>query len=76
MIVFTRHAEIKLRQRSIVKSLVIQTIENPDFTSQSRGGRTILYKKFGKLYLSVIIKIENDDTVVITAHWVEKVKRF
>lgn len=69
MIEFTKHAERKLKQRTLKKSWVVKTINRPDFTETGHTGRKVFYKKIGKLYLSVIFAREGDKTVVITAHW-------
>ncbi|OHA44201.1 MAG: hypothetical protein A3G03_01785 [Candidatus Taylorbacteria bacterium RIFCSPLOWO2_12_FULL_44_15c] len=75
MIIFTKHAGVKLTQRKISKILVTRTIESPDSRFKSRSNRIIFYKKFGRLYLSVIIKTEKNYTIVITAYWVAKIKK-
>ena len=74
MIIFTEHAFEKLAQRSIKKSLVLETLKNPDRDVLSYGDRRVAYKKFKKLYLAVVYKGELGDILVITAHWVEKMK--
>jgi len=74
MIIFTNHALLKLEQRGILKSVVIKTLKSPDYKFPSYSGRMIAYKKFDKLYLKVVYKIEEGDIVVITQHWEEKPK--
>jgi hypothetical protein len=51
MIIFTKHALLKLRQRKIPKEAVIKTLKFPEDTDSSYSGRMIAYKKFDKLYL-------------------------
>lgn len=75
MIIFTKHAEAKLTQRKISKKLVLETLDNPDLKSKNHSNRIIFYKKFGKLYLSVVIKTENNNIIIITAHWIAKIKK-
>ena len=75
MIIFTKHALEKLAQRNIKKSLILEAIKKPDYQVSSYGDRRISYKKFKKLYLSVVYKFEFSDMVIITAHWVEKIKK-
>lgn len=72
MIIFTQHALLKLKQRGIAKSLVIEAIKLPDYKLLSYGERKITYKKFGKLYLKVIYKKENKDFIIITQYWESK----
>ena len=74
LIIFTKHALKKLQQRKIHKQFVHETIEKPDLVKQSYGFREELYKKFGKNYMEVVIKKFSTKTLVLTAHWVAKVK--
>jgi len=72
MIIFTDHALLKLSQRGISKITVIKTLKSPDYKFPSYSGRIITYKKFDKLYLKVVYKIEDGNIIVITQHWEEK----
>lgn len=72
MIIFTRHSLLKLEQRGISEVAVRKTLKAPDYKIPSYSDRIIAYKKFDKLYLKVIYKIENGNIVVITQHWEEK----
>ncbi|MEK9135142.1 MAG: DUF4258 domain-containing protein [Patescibacteria group bacterium] len=74
MIIFTNHSLLKLKQRGISKIAVLGTLKFPDYKFSSYTERTIAYKKFDKLYLKVIYKIEDKDIIVITQHWEEKPK--
>ena len=74
MIIFTNHALLKLEQRGILKSTAIKTLKSPDYKIPSYSGRMIAYKKFDKLYLKVIYKKENNNIIVITQHWTDKLK--
>ena len=73
MIVFTEHALMKLAQRNIARERVIETLMHPDRRTESYGNRRVCFKKFGKLYLKIIYRTENNDAIVITEHWVEKI---
>jgi hypothetical protein len=74
MIIFTKHALLKLKQRRISKEAVAETLKSPDYTCSGYSERTIGYKKFDTLYLKVIYKIENHNVIVITQYWTEKIK--
>ncbi len=74
MIIFTRHALLKLQQREISREAVRKTLKYPDYKIPSYGDRVIAYKKFDKLYLKVIYRIEEGSMVVITQHWQKKIK--
>lgn len=73
-IIFTRYAEEKLAQRGISKELVFQVLSLPDFIRPGYGNREVAYKKFYRNYLAVIFIDEGFSCIVITAHWVAKVK--
>jgi len=74
MIIFTRHSLLKLKQRGISKISVRETINAPNYKIHSYSHRIIAYRKFDKLYLKVIYKIENSNIIIITQHWGEKPK--
>ncbi len=74
MIIFTRHSLLKLKQRGISKATVRETLKAPDHKIKSYSDRIIVYKKFDKLYLKVVYKIESGNVIVITQHWEEKPK--
>lgn len=74
MIIFTQHSLLKLRQREIPQLAVARTLKEPDYTFNSYGDRKIAYKKFNQLYLKVVYKIENQNFVVITQHWVKEIE--
>lgn len=74
LIIFTKHAIIKLGQRKINKQFVLETIKNPNLTKPSYNFREELYKKFGKLYLKVVIKKRKGRIIILTVHWVAKTR--
>jgi len=74
-IIFSRHAKLKILQRKISEKFITKTIKNPDFETPSYNFRTELFKNFGKNFLKVIVRKEGDKIVVITTHWVEKIKK-
>ena len=74
MIFFTQHSLLKLKQRKILKSLVIKALKNPDYVLKSYSDRKIVYKKFSKLYLKIIYREEAEDIVVITQYWTKTIK--
>ncbi len=73
-IVFTKHSITKLGQRKINRQFVIETAKNPDIRRPSYNYREELYKKFSKNYLKVVVKKRKNDLLVLTAHWVAKIK--
>jgi len=73
VIIFTNHSLLKLEQRQITKRKVIETINRPDFVGESYSNRKTCFKKFSKLYLKVVYKNEDDNTIIITQHWVKEI---
>lgn len=69
---YTGHAREMLVFRRIKKEQVEATVKEPDDKSIGKSGKDVLYKKFGKIYLKVVISKEKDDVVVITEHWIAK----
>lgn len=74
-IVFSDHAEIKIKQRKLSKDLVNETIVTPDFIVPGNFNRERAYKKFRTQYLEVVFVKEGAVTIVVTAHWVAKFKK-
>lgn len=74
-ILFSNHANIKINQRDLPRGFVIETVRFPDFIRPSRGFREERYKHFGRNWLKVIIVKEPKVVVVVTAHWVAKIKQ-
>ncbi|MEK7471115.1 MAG: hypothetical protein AAB623_00495 [Patescibacteria group bacterium] len=72
LIIFTKHASIKLEQRKINKQFVLETIKNPNLVRSTYNFREELYRKFNKNYLMVIIKRKKEYIIVLTMHWVAK----
>ena len=73
MIVFTQHAILKLKHRSIRKEFVIQTLKKPDRIIDSYKDRKTAFKKFKKIYMKVIFRNEKNNIIIITQHWTNKI---
>lgn len=71
-IVFSPHAVLKIEQRGLSRRDIIESVTNPGFTRLSYGLREELYKIFGRNYLKVIVKREEDKIIIITAHWLAR----
>lgn len=74
-IIFSDHANIKIDQRDLSRDIVIETVNHPDFTRPSKGLREERYKYYGKNWLKVILIKENEEVVIITAHWIAEIKQ-
>ena len=70
-IVFSAHAELKIRERNIDRTKVLKALQDPEYLFPSYANRQVVYRKFGKLYLKVIFRKENDILTIITQHWDE-----
>ena len=73
MIIFTRHAILKLGQRNISRNLVVKTLNAPDKILPTSENRKAAFKKFRKLYFKVIFRREGGDIIVITQYWTDKI---
>ena len=69
-IVFSDHAELKIRQRKLSRQKILETVEHPDFIRESYNGREEWFKDFGKNHLKVIVIIGDEILTIITAHWI------
>lgn len=74
MIIFTDHALLKLKQRGIKKDFVLKALIKPQYQFQSYGDRKVASKKFGNLYLKIIYREEDGNTIIITQHWDKQFK--
>ena len=74
-IIFSHHALIKIKQRELVKRLVIETVLHPDVVRSSYSSREERYKRFKKIWFKVVIISLKETIIVVTAHWVAKPKR-
>jgi len=72
-IIFTKHALRKLKQRGISRSTVIRAVFSPEKLILD-GGKYLSYRRFGRLYLKVIFKRMGRSIIIITQHFVEKIK--
>ncbi len=68
------HVEEKIKNRKLSKKKIELTVINPEFTRVSYGLREERYRNFGKNFLKVVVKDERDIVVIITAHWIAKIK--
>ena len=72
LIIFSKHAILKLEQRKINKQFVLETIKSPELIRPSYNLKEELYRKFTKNYLKVVVKKYREKIIVITVHWVAK----
>jgi len=74
-IIFSDHALLKISERSLLQDKIVATIETPGLIRPSYGMREERYRRFGKNWLKVIVMIERGVCIIVTAHWVAKMKK-
>ncbi len=74
-VIFSNHAELKIRQRKLAREKILETIARPDSSTPSLDGREILLKKFRTNHLQVVVKRERAAIIVITSHWVARPRK-
>ncbi|HEY4694919.1 MAG TPA: DUF4258 domain-containing protein [Candidatus Nanoarchaeia archaeon] len=75
MVKLTEHAELRLKERNITRDQVAETVESPDLILPARGGRQIAIRKFDGRFLKIVFTKKESGIIVITAHWISKLKR-
>ena len=75
MIIFSKHAELKIAERKLPRQKIRDTILHPDFTAPSYNLREELFKRFVPRYMKVVIKRGRNNIIVITAHWVARLPK-
>lgn len=68
-IVFTIHAQERMAIRGITRSMVEETIRNPDNRGVGYQDRLLAYKTFPGGTIKVVYVIENAKFVVISVMW-------
>ena len=74
-IVFSDHCLEKMGKRKIPRVFVVRTVNYPDIIKPSYSFREERYKRFRNYFMKVICIKRGDKMVVITAHWVAKIKQ-
>lgn len=70
-LIFSDHAKLRLKQRSIPKELVLETVEKPDKRKRSPRTRRLYQRKYGDKILEVVAVHENKQLVIITEYWIK-----
>jgi len=75
----SKHAEQQLRERSIDRQLVGETLENPGQVISAGKNRKIaqrVYEREGREFLLRVVFSEEADPEVITAYWTSRISRY
>ena len=67
--IYTRHAQLRIEQRNLIKSQVEQAVLQPDRKITSFKGRQLAQKEFSGYTLEVVYKQEEKGIVILTAYW-------
>ena len=68
-IIYSSHAQKRMRERKISKTDVVLTIRDPNKQTSADRNRIIIQKKFGIRTLELIYVIENSKIIVITLYY-------
>ncbi len=71
-IIFTKHSKEMILHRDIDKKLIRECALTPDMIVDGDDDKKIYLKNFGKNYLKLVIALESNGLVIITAHWLAK----
>jgi len=75
-IILTRHAEERLKQRSISLEQVKKAIYEPHITLPAWGKKKRVMRDFGARCLDVIYRESENTIILITAVWMKEKERF
>jgi len=70
-IIYTKHAEQRLRLRNITKTKVNLTIKDCDYQEKGKSNTVVYYRDFGKNYLKIITEEIKEKIIIITLYWVD-----
>ncbi len=68
MIVFTKHAITRMKERGILKRDIEKVIKNPDYIYRDNH-RVIENKKLNKKTLEIVFIRENTKTIILTCYY-------
>jgi len=68
MIIFTKHARDRMRERRILKQDIKKIIANPD-KIQRENNRIIVSGKINKEKLEIVYIIENKKKIILTCYY-------
>lgn len=75
-IIITRHAEERLKQRSISVEQVKRAIYEPHVTLPAWGKKKRVMRDFGNRCLDVIYREKETIVIIVTAVWLKEKGRF
>lgn len=80
MVIITPHAIAELKRRGISREDIMEAVLNPEQTQPGYGGRKVCQRRMrveNKAYLlRVIVEVQAQDSVVVTAYRTSKLKKY
>ncbi|MFO0703906.1 MAG: DUF4258 domain-containing protein [Patescibacteria group bacterium] len=71
-VIFTNHANDRIRERSFDKKVVIETVEKPDSVGSGKQKGTLEYiKKYGISRVTVIVKENEKREKIVLSCWID-----
>ena len=67
--VYTKHAQVRIRQRRLRQTDIKETVIDPDTIFPSFKGRRLARRAFGEKTLEVVFKRERNQVIIVTAYW-------
>ncbi len=67
--IYTKHANLRIKQRNLSTRQIERTILSPDRILPSFQERLLVQKKFGPKILEVVYQKEGKKIVILTAYW-------
>ena len=71
--VYTKHANMRMRERNLLPSQIEQAVLQPDNVIPSFKGRLLARKEFLGNILEVAYRWEKESYIILTAYWLEEV---
>jgi len=71
-IIYSKHAEERIKKRGLNKDLIEKTLELPDKVMNGKDGTLIAHKEIGTHLLRIIYKGERKYYLVITAYYTDR----
>ena len=73
MLIYTSHAERRIKQRNLSRSQIEETVLQPDRVLPGFRERMLAQRGFSGNILEVVYRQERKITIILTAYWLEGV---
>lgn len=72
VILYTKHAKPRIKQRELSPKQIAETIKRPDKILPSFKNRQLLRKDFSGKTLEIALVREKSDIIILTAYWLKE----